>query len=242
MNAGKPGEGERREAKRETGRPNAAAGSAGAGGSGPGGTGAKVTGTKVTGAKTRGDRPARERIVDAANRLFYREGIRAVSVDAVADEAGVTKKTLYYHFRSKDDLVAEYLASRDQPNLALFASWFDRTEGDLADKVEAIFTELARSARHPKWKGCGFLRTAAELANMPGHPAMRIGAGHKKKFEDWIAGQFAGSGMENPAAIARQVVLLMDGAFSTMLVHRDAAYAEEAGRAAGGIVRAAARG
>lgn len=235
MSAGKPGEGERRTAKREAGSRNAAAGGAGAGGSGQDDTGTKAAGT-------RGDRPARERIVDAANRLFYREGIRAVSVDAVADEAGVTKKTLYYHFRSKDDLVAEYLSSRDQPNLALFASWFGRAEGDLADKVEAIFTELARSARHPKWKGCGFLRTAAELANMPGHPAMRIGAGHKKKFEDWIAGQFAGCGMENPAGIARQVVLLMDGAFSTMLVHRDAAYAEEAGRAACGIVRAAARG
>ncbi|WP_428696395.1 TetR/AcrR family transcriptional regulator [Stappia sp.] len=228
-------------AKQETGSRNEGAGSTGAGGTGAGGSGPASSGTKAAGAKTRGEKPARERIVDAANRLFYREGIRAVSVDAVANEAGVTKKTLYYHFRSKDDLVAEYLASRDQPNLALFAAWFGRAEGDLADKVEAIFTELARSARHPKWKGCGFLRTAAELANMPGHPAMKIGAGHKKKFEDWIAGQFAGSGMENPAATARQVVLLMDGAFSTMLVHRDAAYAEEAGRAAGGIVRAATR-
>lgn len=187
---------------------------------------------------TRNAKPARERIIDAANRLFYQEGIRAVSVDAVAEKAGVTKKTLYYHFKSKDDLVAEYLSSRDQPNLKLFEAWFDSAEGDAADKVEAIFLELAKSARHPKWKGCGFLRTAAELANLPGHPAMKIGSGHKKKFENWLAKQFTKSQLDDPAAIARQVVLLMDGAFSTMLIHRDAAYAEEAGRAAKSIVRA----
>ncbi|WP_417769749.1 TetR/AcrR family transcriptional regulator [Stappia sp.] len=234
MNGHEMDAGRRDAGNRETGSRNAAERGAGSRAYARGRTGAKTTGTAS-------GKPARERIVDAANRLFYREGIRAVSVDAVADEAGVTKKTLYYHFRSKDDLVAEYLASRDQPNLALFAAWFDRAEGDVADKVEAIFTELARSARHPKWKGCGFLRTAAELANMPGHPAMKIGAGHKKKFEEWIAGQLRENGTGNPDAIARQVMLLMDGAFSTMLVHRDAAYAEEAGRAAGSIVRAAAR-
>ena len=186
------------------------------------------------------EKPARDKIVDAANILFYREGIRAVSVDAVAEKAGVTKKTLYYHFKSKDDLVAEYLASRDQPNLKLYEKWYETADGDVADRIEAIFQNLARSARHPKWKGCGFLRTAAELANLPGHPAMKIGAEHKKKFERWLAGRLAEDGMSEPDATARQIVLLMDGAFSTMLVHRDAAYAEEAGRAARTIIRSAA--
>ena len=58
--------------------------------------------------------PTRERIISAANALFYNDGIRGVSVDAVAEKAGVTKRTLYYHFRSKDELVAAYLAGRDQ--------------------------------------------------------------------------------------------------------------------------------
>ena len=69
--------------------------------------------------------PAKERIIDAANRLFYAEGIRAVSVDAIAEKAGLTKKTLYYHFKSKDDLIEAYLESRDQPNLALYQKWFE---------------------------------------------------------------------------------------------------------------------
>lgn len=179
---------------------------------------------------------AKDRILDAANRLFYAEGIRAVSVDAIAARAGITKKTLYYHFRSKDDLIEAYLASRDQPNLALFKSWFDGAAGTLEDKVEAIFLNLARSARHPKWKGCGFLRTAAELANMPGHPAMKVGAAHKRSFERWLTEMFRHENVECPAETARHIVLLMDGAFSTVLIHRDPEYIEAAGRAARAIV------
>ena len=136
----------------------------------------------------------RERIIAAASKLFYSDGIRSVSVDAVAAKAGLTKRTLYYHFRSKDDLVAAYLAGRDQPNLALFQRWFAETAGGLPDKVEGIFGNLARSARHPKWKGCGFLRTSAELANMPGHPAIKIGAAHKKNFENWMRVTFEAGG------------------------------------------------
>lgn len=178
----------------------------------------------------------RDRILDAANRLFYGEGIRSVSVDAVAEKAGVTKRTLYYHFKSKDELIAAYLESRDQPNLALFAKWFDEADGPLANKVEAMFLNVGKSARHPKWKGCGFLRTAAELANMPGHPAVKIGAAHKKKFEAWLSDMFYADGLNNAPLLARQIVLLMDGAFSTMLVHRDPAYIEAAGRAAVALV------
>ncbi|HJR20268.1 MAG TPA: TetR/AcrR family transcriptional regulator, partial [Dongiaceae bacterium] len=95
----------------------------------------------------------RERILSAAAKLFYGEGIRSVSVDAVAAKAGITKRTLYYHFKSKDNLMAAYLEARDQPNLVLFQRWFAETKGSVAAKVQGIFRNLARSARHPKWKG-----------------------------------------------------------------------------------------
>lgn len=176
--------------------------------------------------------PTRERILNAASDLFYGEGIRAVSVDAIAEKASITKKTLYYHFKSKDDLIVGYLQSRDQPNLKLFAQWFDKAEGNVADKTEAIFLHLARNARHPKWKGCGFLRTAAELANMPGHPAVVIGAAHKKAFEQLLAERYTDAGASKPEHLARSVALLMEGAFSTMLIHRDASYAETAAETA----------
>lgn len=172
--------------------------------------------------------PTRDRILDAANRLFYAEGIRAVSVDAIAEKAGLTKRTLYYHFRSKDDLIAGYLQSRDQPNLALFAQWFDGCGGTIADRTAAMFDRLAHNARSPKWKGCGFLRTIAELANMPGHPAVAVGAAHKKKFESWLASRYADAGVADPAALARSVSLVMEGTFSALLTHRDPLYADAA--------------
>ena len=182
----------------------------------------------------------RERIVEAAGKLFYGDGIRAVSLDAVAEKAGVTKRTFYYHFRSKDDLVAAYLEARDQPNLALFQRWFAAAEGDLPARVEAIFQNLARSARHPKWKGCGFLRTSVELVNLPGHPAMVAGRAHKKRVEGWLGEMLEPAvGTDAAGLLAQQIILLMDGAFSVQLLHRDAGYIGVAGQAAASLVRAA---
>jgi AcrR family transcriptional regulator len=180
-----------------------------------------------------------QRVVSAASKLFYDEGIRAVSMDAVAEKAGVTKRTLYYHFKSKDDLVAAYLHGRDQPNLSLFEQWFAGTDGGLAEKIRGMFVRLAHSARHPKWKGCGFLRTTAELANMPGHPAMKVGAAHKKKFENWIRLQFEAERIEAALPLARQIMLLMDGSFAVSLLHRDPSYMETAGDAAYALIKAA---
>jgi AcrR family transcriptional regulator len=178
----------------------------------------------------------RERIVAAAARLFYNEGIRAASVDAIAEKAGVTKKTLYYHFRSKDDLIAAYLESRDQPTLDLYAGWFNETPGSAADKIRGMFSELARSADTAKWKGCGFQRTAAELANTPGHPALKAGAAHKKRFEAWLAEALGREGIDNAAGVARSIVVLLDGAAAVMLVHRDPAYVVAAGAVAASLV------
>lgn len=186
----------------------------------------------------RTDVPTRDRIIEAAGRLFHTEGIRAVSVDAVAGKAGLTKRTLYYHFRSKDDLIAAYLETRDQPNLTLFQRWFAETEGATAEKVQGIFHNLAASARRPEWKGCGFLRTSVELINLPGHPAILAARAHKKRVEDWLCSVFADRRPPDEARrLARQIILLLDGAFAVVLLHRDASYMESAGEAAARLVR-----
>lgn len=182
--------------------------------------------------------PTRDRIIEAAGKLFHAEGIRAVSVDAVAEKAGLTKRTLYYHFRSKDDLIAAYLETRDQPNLALFQRWFGETEGSTADKVQGIFRNLGVSARHPKWKGCGFLRTSVELIHLPGHPAILAGRKHKKRVEDWLCSVFELERTPQDAqSLARHVILLLDGAFAVVLLHRDPSYMDSAGEAAAQLVR-----
>lgn len=193
-------------------------------------------------ALTKAEPPTRDRIVLAAGKLFQDEGIRAVSMDAAAERTGVTKCTLYYHFRSKDDLIAAHLEARDQPNLALFQTWFEAAGGDTAEKVRAVFSRLAQSARHRKWKGCGFLRTSVELINLPGHPAIVAGRRHKTRVEDWMATVLAQeTDAETARLAARQIVVLLDGGFSVVLLHRDPSYMDSAGEAAATLVRLACR-
>ncbi|MFS8046299.1 TetR/AcrR family transcriptional regulator [Rhizobium sp. BR 314] len=182
--------------------------------------------------------PTRERILQAAGKLFRRDGIRAISVDAIAEKAGVTKRTLYYHFRSKDDLIAAHLQARDEPNLALFKRWFDEADGDIAAKVAGIFRNLAQSARDAKWSGCGFLRTSVELVNLPGHPALIAARAHKKRVEDWLCTLFAEAGAGDDAMpLARRIMLLLDGSFAIVLLHRDPSYMETAADAAADAIR-----
>jgi AcrR family transcriptional regulator len=181
----------------------------------------------------------RAKIVAAANRLFYREGIRAVSVDAVAAEAGITKRSLYYHFKSKDDLVAAYLNYRDQPSLNAFQKWFVNSTGSLADRIAGLFEELALVAAEPKWKGCGFLRTSVELANLPGHPAILNGVAHKKRLEAWLQSIIEDEGLAEADMLARQIRVLIDGCFAVVMLHRDPDYMRDAGHAARLLINAA---
>lgn len=184
--------------------------------------------------------PTRERIIKAAGELFHGEGIRAVSMDAVAEKAGLTKRTIYYHFKSKDDLIAAYLESTDEPALAFFQQCFAQAEGDLVEKVDAIFRGLAERARMPRWNGCGVLRTSAELIDMPGHPAILIGRAHKKRVEDWLCEIFSEpNGGRDGRHLARQIMLLLDGSLAVVLLHRDPSYIEVAGNTAAQLVRAA---
>ena len=120
--------------------------------------------------------------------------------------------------------------------MALYARWFDETDGSLAEKVEGLFQRFARAAMHAKWRGCGFMRTTAELASTPGHPAVRAGAAHKKKFEAWLAGILGAGAVREPELTARKLIVLLDGAASAMLIHRDPSYAEAAGAVAAALV------
>jgi AcrR family transcriptional regulator len=93
-----------------------------------------------------------------------------VSVDAVAAKAGVTKRTLYYHFKSKDDLVAAYLAARDQPNLALFRQWFAEADDGLPAQVRAHLSQSCPRGTASEMEG---LRLPAHFSgNSPTCPAI----------------------------------------------------------------------
>lgn len=173
----------------------------------------------------------RDRIITAADELFYAGSIREVSVDRIAEHAGITKKTLYYHFRSKDDLVAAYLEARLQPTIDRYQSWAGGS-GTFPDRIERMFLKLASKAETRAWKGCGFLRAAVELADSPGHPAIDVARRHKAAFEAWLAEDIREAGYRDAQGLARMIMVLLDGAVARMLVQRDPVYARDAAAAA----------
>ncbi|MEM8812446.1 MAG: helix-turn-helix domain-containing protein [Pseudomonadota bacterium] len=173
----------------------------------------------------------KDQIIAAADALFYGSSIREVSVDRIAERAGVTKKTLYYHFKSKDDLVAAYLESRHAPTIERYREWAG-SKGALAERIERMFLMLARNAERRTWRGCGFLRAAVELADSPGHPAIAVARRHKAAFEEWLSNDIERAGYGQSASLARMIMVLLDGAVARMLVQRDPDYAREAGKAA----------
>lgn len=178
-----------------------------------------------------------DRIIHAADALFYAGSIRDVSVDRIAEQAGVTKKTLYYHFRSKDDLVAAYLEARHKPTLERYKSWAGES-GPLPERMARMFRLLAEAAQDPGWKGCGFIRAAVELADSPGHPALQAARRYKAAFADWLGAELDDAGYEASAEICMTIMILLDGAIARMMVDRDPNYALLAGKTASRLLAA----
>jgi AcrR family transcriptional regulator len=178
----------------------------------------------------------RRRILEVAYDLFYRDGFARAGVDAIAEAAGITKRTLYYHYESKDALLAAVLDVQHEIMLSRIQRWASRASGDPATMVEIVFAEFARWAKKPAWKGSGFTRVAMELADLPGHPARAAASRHKAAVEGWFAEQFTENGVGRPRDLARQVMLLIEGCLSLVLIHGDTSYAEAAATAARQLV------
>lgn len=169
----------------------------------------------------------RQQIIEAADELFYSEGLAAVSMDRIAEHAGVTKKTLYYHFRSKDDLMGAYLDARHSSVMERYQGWAG-TSGTASVRIERMFRRVAQCARDPSWRGCGFVRAACELADRPGHPASLAARRHKAAFEQWLREMLADERGGDCTGLALSLMVLLDGAIVQALIHRDGRYAEAA--------------
>ena len=176
----------------------------------------------------------RIRILDAAYGLFWRQGFLRVSMDDIAARAGITKRALYQHFPSKDDLITAALAHSSELAIERLGN-FDRPAG-AARLVDSFFAELAKWASKPRWSGAGFTRVVVELADLPGHPARFIARRHKELVEEWLADAFAAARVRMARARAREVMLLMEGAMALMLIHGDPVYATAAAQAAKRLV------
>ena len=176
--------------------------------------------------------PTRKRILDAAYRLFRRQGYSRVTMEEIAASADLTKRTLYHHFESKDRLLADVLVEQHELALQAFRTFADKLSGSPETIVAGMFRDLAVWADRPRWAGSGFTRLVIELADLPGHPARKIARKHKAQLEDCLADLLAQSGVERSKELARAVWLLSEGAISLILIHGDRGYSAAASQAA----------
>jgi AcrR family transcriptional regulator len=165
----------------------------------------------------------KERILETADKLFYSRGIRAVGVDTIAAEIGISKRTLYNHFPSKDELILAYLAGRfvrsppsDKPPIEQILGTFDRLERGFASKG---------------FRGCPFVNAVAELG-AEDQSVRRIAIAFKESRRLGFRDLLIQLGVADPEALATQLALLVDGSIAQNLVRNDPAMARAAKEAA----------
>ena len=159
------------------------------------------------------DSPARQRILNAAFRLFYARGIRAVGVDTIIAESGVAKATFYKHFPAKDDLVVAYLDRVDGVWFGQLRSAAEAAGDAPADHLVGLFDALSTACRREGYRGCAFINAAAE--SQPGTPVHERTVAHKDRVLAWVTGLSEAAGAHDPERLARTLTLLLDGGLAS---------------------------
>jgi AcrR family transcriptional regulator len=175
----------------------------------------------------------RERILDAATRLFYAQGLRAVSAEKVIAEVGITKVTFYRHFPTKDELIVAYLGRRAEWERSAITQARAASHGDAPAAFRIIAQAIGAESCSPGFRGCPFINAAAEYAD-PDHPVRLAVDAHRRWFRQTLQEMLEETEVRNAAHVADQLVLLRDGAMvsgylSDPAIVADALY--DAGRA-----------
>jgi AcrR family transcriptional regulator len=152
---------------------------------------------------------ARDRLLAAADELFYAEGVHTVGIDRIIERAGVAKASLYSTFGSKEELVRAYLEGRHQIRRDRLLTGLERF-GTPRERLLGVFDVLAEVAGKPGFRGCAFYNASAESA--PGGPIEEVASANRA----WTRGLFTelarDARVTDPAALADQLVVLYDGA------------------------------
>ncbi|MEJ3658008.1 helix-turn-helix domain-containing protein [Actinomycetes bacterium KLBMP 9759] len=183
--------------------------------------------------------PVRERILAAADELFYAEGIRAVSADRLIAEASVSKVTFYRHFPAKDELVLAYVEGRAAIERQVLER-FRAEAGDACDTLVAIARGIAGMSCAPGFRGCPFINAAAEFADT-GHPVRLAVAAHRAWFAAYVRELLDELGIADTATVVDQLIMLRDGAMLSGYIGLDPRSRAETIVAAGRAVVEAAR-
>jgi AcrR family transcriptional regulator len=156
----------------------------------------------------------RQRILEVASELFYKEGVRAVGVDLIVERAAIAKTSLYRYFPAKDDLVAAFLEREDSE----FWQQWDEVAHEHGDDPEAqlaaLMAWIGQRVQRPGYRGCPQLNVSAEIAD-PQHPARKLAAAHKLEQRRRLDQLCRSVGCREPERVAAQLALLIDGAFTS---------------------------
>jgi AcrR family transcriptional regulator len=164
---------------------------------------------KVTKRAKTSDVGVRDRLLDAADRLFYREGVRAVGIDRVLAEADAAKASLYQHFGCKDQLVAAYLERRTEYARANIEAYLADTPP--SQRALKFFDWVVEWTESKDFRGCPLQHTVAELTDAA-HPARAIAQGQREWFVQRLLDWTTAAGVKDAKATARALVVLFDGA------------------------------
>ncbi|MEU7898906.1 TetR/AcrR family transcriptional regulator [Nonomuraea sp. NPDC049152] len=158
---------------------------------------------------------ARERLLVTAEELFYAEGVRAVGVERILGRSGVGRASFYRHFPGKDDLVVAVLRRGDQA----WRTWLAERVTALGGEALNVFDALAERFARADFRGCAFINAMVATAD-PDSAAHRVAATHKERVTSYVVELLAESGHPGGEGLARELVLLMDGAMVTALRER----------------------
>lgn len=156
---------------------------------------------------------AHEHLLSAAAELFYREGVRAVGVEAVVERAGVNKMSLYRQFSSKDDLIVAYLKRSHDRFFQRFERSIEKHPGDAAKQLLQYFEDLAERASAKDYRGCPFVNVAAEFPDVS-HPARQCVTDNKTKLTARLTELATQAGATDPSALANALALLIEGIYA----------------------------
>jgi AcrR family transcriptional regulator len=177
---------------------------------------------------------ARERLLVAASRLFYAEGINSVGIERLVKEGQVTLATFYRHFPGKVDLVVAYLRGAHDQIAAHAAEQAETLHGRAL--VRAIGDDVGAQIRQAAFRGCAFINAAAEFED-PQSPVRQVVAEHRAWYYQLLRRAFQDAGHERPADAARHFVMLRDGAMSAAYLDTPAAAVRTFARGVDGLIR-----
>jgi len=161
----------------------------------------------------------RERIMETAARLFYQEGIQAVGIQRLIDEAGIAKASLYAHFASKDDLVAAYLEEQHTHARAEVETWLATTTDPRA-KLLRLFDMQIEKIEQPDFRGCAYCNVKAEVTASK-HPASAVLRVHRTWLRELVGGLVREAGIASPTRATSVLLLLLDGTMANVTIDGD---------------------